>query len=106
MSSAVTHKNIIIVRNVPSGTEFGIDYSSWYVGPRFCGLCTIPSGFHFVFTSSVSKEEQHSPRNGQFLVLPEEDGEPVEFHQAAWDEANEELIAFKRLQSSISGLIC
>jgi len=102
MSSTVAHKSRIIIRNLPSGTEFGIDYSSWYVGPRFCGLCMIPSGVHFVFTSSVSKEEQHAPRNGQFLVLSEEDGEPDEFYQAVWDEANEELMTFKRSKSNIS----
>ena len=99
--------NKIIVHNLPIGTEFGIDYNSWYVGPRFCGLTAMPVGFHFIFTSSVNKEEQHSPRNGQFLVLSEADGEPEDgLYQASWDEGNEELVEFKMFQRSLSGVLC
>ena len=107
MTSNFLCKNKIIVHNLPIGTEFGIDYNSWYVGPRFCGLAAIPVGFHFIFTSAVNKEEQHSPRNGQFLVLSEADGELEDgLYQASWDDGNEELVEFKMLQRSLSGVVC
>ena len=40
---------VLVLLDVPEGTEFGIDYTSWHVGPRFKGIKMIPPGFHFVF---------------------------------------------------------
>ncbi|MCP9261319.1 hypothetical protein DINM_004694 [Dirofilaria immitis] len=34
----------MIFLNVPQTTEFGIDYKSWHVGPKFLGLKMIPPG--------------------------------------------------------------
>lgn len=99
-------KSILLVHNPPPGTEFGIDYSSWYIGPRFCGLNAIPNGFHFVFTSSVDKNLQHSPRNGQFLFFDGKDEETDVFFEASWNETNEELGIFKKYQDTIPGLVC
>ncbi len=39
----------LIVLDMPQGAEFGIDYNSWTVGPKFKGVKMIPPGFHFVF---------------------------------------------------------
>ena len=39
----------LVLLHVPEGTEFGIDYNSWRVGPKFMGIKMIPPGFHFVF---------------------------------------------------------
>lgn len=35
--------------DVPEGTEFGFDYSSWTAGPLFKGVKMIPPGIHFVY---------------------------------------------------------
>lgn len=56
----------LVINGVPEGTEFGIDYGSWTVGPKFRGLKMIPPGLHFIFFSSVSKEGTVAPRVGFF----------------------------------------
>lgn len=99
-------KNLLLIHNLPPGTEFGIDYNSWYIGPKFCGLHAIPDGFHFVFTSSVDKHQQHAPRNGQFVILADKKNEGSIFHEASWDDSNEELRIFKEYRTSFSGNIC
>ena len=43
------HGATLLILDVPEGTEFGIDYNSWTVGPKFKGVKMIPPGFHFVF---------------------------------------------------------
>ena len=40
---------MLIFLDVPEGTEFGIDYNSWTVGPMFRGIKMIPAGIHFVY---------------------------------------------------------
>ena len=40
---------IFVFLDVPVGTEFGIDYNSWNVGPQFRGVKMIPPGVHFVY---------------------------------------------------------
>lgn len=39
----------LVFLNVPEGTEFGIDYNSWTVGPNFRGIKMIPPGVHFIY---------------------------------------------------------
>ena len=100
-------RHIVLVENAPKGIEFGIDYHTWYIGPRFSGIQSIPDGFHFIFTSNV-KGEQHAPRNGLFLFLiKEKSADPVKcsLHRTSWDERNEEMIVpFKRCsQESLPG---
>ena len=46
----------LILLDVPAGTEIGIDLHSWRTGNEFRGIKMIPSGMHFVYWSSVSKE--------------------------------------------------
>ena len=54
----------LILLNVPAGTEIGIDLHSWRTGTEFRGIKMIPSGIHFVYWSSVSKEGSIGPRTG------------------------------------------
>ena len=56
----------LILLNVPPGTEIGIDLHSWRTGQEFRGIKMIPSGVHFVYWSSVSKEGSIGPRTGFF----------------------------------------
>ncbi|XP_061405305.1 protein AAR2 homolog [Lethenteron reissneri] len=43
----------LVFLGVPEGTEFGIDYNTWEVGPLFKGIKMIPPGMHFVHFSAV-----------------------------------------------------
>lgn len=45
---------IFVFLDVPVGTEFGIDYNSWNVGPEFRGVKMIPAGLHFVYYRYVT----------------------------------------------------
>jgi len=57
----------IVLKNVPVGTEFGIDMNSWTTGPKFLGVKMIPPGVHFIYFSAVNvKEGMISPRTGFF----------------------------------------
>uniref|UniRef100_A0A7P0TA70 Protein AAR2 homolog n=1 Tax=Homo sapiens TaxID=9606 RepID=A0A7P0TA70_HUMAN len=61
----------VVILNMPKGTEFGIDYNSWEVGPKFRGVKMIPPGIHFLHYSSVDKAnpKEVGPRMGFFLSL-------------------------------------
>ena len=39
----------LVLLDVPKGTEIGIDYQCWSVGPRFKGIKMIPPGLHFIY---------------------------------------------------------
>ena len=74
-----------IILDVPEGTEIGMDYNYWNVGPKFKGIKMIPPGLHFIYyryvqfyiidqffmlsfiQSAVSKDRsQTAPRTGFF----------------------------------------
>ena len=40
---------MLVMLEVPEGTEVGIDYNSWRAGSRFHGVKMIPPGVHFVY---------------------------------------------------------
>lgn len=44
---------ILLVLDVPENLEFGLDYQSWHIGPRFKGMKLIPPGIHFCFYKFV-----------------------------------------------------
>jgi len=67
------HGAFLIVDDMPQGTEFGVDYASWSIGPKFRGLKMIPPGLHFVFYSAVSKEGTVAPRTGFFHCFKEKE---------------------------------
>lgn len=48
-----SESGFLILLDVPQGTEVGIDFNYWSVGPRFRGIKLIPPGFHFVYYRSV-----------------------------------------------------
>ncbi|KAL6483172.1 hypothetical protein MHYP_G00080440 [Metynnis hypsauchen] len=79
----------LVLLGVPEGTELGIDYKSWQVGPRFRGVKMIPPGIHFLYYSSVSSRSsggEIGPRKGLFLSL-----KPRELILAHWDKKEEDL---------------
>ncbi|CAJ0585561.1 unnamed protein product, partial [Mesorhabditis spiculigera] len=41
----------LIFKDFPEGNEFGIDYKTFKVGPKFMGVKMIPPGIHFVYCS-------------------------------------------------------
>lgn len=77
----------LIVLNVPEGTEFGIDYFSWNVGPRFKGVKMIPPGLHFIYYSAVNSGGQSAPRTGMFLYSKRQDVLVMR-----WDENSEDVL--------------
>lgn len=58
---------LLIFLDMPEGSEFGIDFNSWNVGPNFRGMKMIPPGIHFVYYSAVGQyDKQAGPRSGFF----------------------------------------
>ncbi|XP_051489215.1 protein AAR2 homolog [Apus apus] len=78
----------VVVLGVPEGTEFGIDYSSWAVGPQFRGVKMIPPGLHFLHCSAgrAGGGRETGPRTGLFLSLQRR-----EVRVLRWDAASEAL---------------
>ncbi|XP_029115788.1 protein AAR2 homolog [Scleropages formosus] len=80
----------LVLLGVPEGTELGIDYKSWQVGPRFRGLKMIPPGLHFLHYSSRDRllggGGETGPRTGLFVSL-----QPRELLLAHWDDKEEDL---------------
>ncbi|XP_074148661.1 protein AAR2 homolog [Sminthopsis crassicaudata] len=80
----------VVALDVPEGTEFGIDCSSWQVGPRFRGVKMIPPGVHLVHYSAAGRGpggfRETGPRTGFFVTLP-----PRGLRLLRWDAAREEL---------------
>ncbi|XP_074698840.1 protein AAR2 homolog isoform X4 [Strix aluco] len=76
----------VVVLGVPEGTEFGIDYSAWAVGPRFRGVKMIPPGVHFLHCSAgrAAGGRETGPRTGFFLSLQRR-----EVRVLRWDAASE-----------------
>lgn len=78
----------VVVLGVPEGTEFGIDYNSWTVGPRFRGVKMVPPGVHFVHCSAARTAggTETGPRAGLFLCL-----RPRQVRALRWEPGSEEL---------------
>lgn len=77
----------LVVLDVPEGTEFGIDYFSWNVGPRFKGIKMIPSGLHCIYYSAVNKGGQTAPRTSLFLYTKRHD-----ILVMRWDAVSEDVV--------------
>uniref|UniRef100_A0A8C5IMV1 Protein AAR2 homolog n=1 Tax=Junco hyemalis TaxID=40217 RepID=A0A8C5IMV1_JUNHY len=78
----------VVVLDVPEGTEFGIDYSAWAVGPRFRGVKMVPPGLHFVHCSAAGGGGRDAgPRSGRFLSLRRR-----EVRVLRWDPAGEAVM--------------
>ncbi|KAI1892762.1 hypothetical protein AGOR_G00136870 [Albula goreensis] len=78
----------LVLLGVPEGTELGMDYKSWQVGPRFRGVKMIPPGLHFLHYSSVNtcRGGEVGPKMGLFLSL-----QPREVLLAHWNKQEEDL---------------
>lgn len=77
----------LIVLDVPEGTEFGIDYFSWKVGPRFKGVKMVPPGLHFIHYSAVAGGGESAARTGLFLFTKCQD-----IFVMKWDPSSEDVI--------------
>eukprot|EP01104_Vermistella_antarctica_P019235 TRINITY_DN7439_c0_g1_i1.p1 TRINITY_DN7439_c0_g1~~TRINITY_DN7439_c0_g1_i1.p1 ORF type:complete len:553 (-),score=129.54 TRINITY_DN7439_c0_g1_i1:53-1711(-) len=71
----------ILCMEVPVGTEFGVDYRSYVVGPAFKGVKMVPSGLHFVFYGMG-----HGMRCGFFASLS-----PQQVVVKRWDASTEDF---------------
>eukprot|EP00039_Didymoeca_costata_P017072 m.313569 g.313569 ORF g.313569 m.313569 type:complete len:341 (+) comp16491_c4_seq1:88-1110(+) len=78
---------LIIVLDMPVGTEFGMDYNSWNVGPKFRGVKMVPPGLHFIYYSSVGRTTNETgPRTGFFVFT-----EKQEVVVKRWNPSTEDL---------------
>ena len=77
----------LIVSDVPEGTEFGIDYFSFNIGPRFKGIKMIPPGLHFMYYSAVNRGGQSAPRTGLFFFSKRQD-----VFVMRWDPSTEDVV--------------
>uniref|UniRef100_A0A1I7XUN4 Protein AAR2 homolog n=1 Tax=Heterorhabditis bacteriophora TaxID=37862 RepID=A0A1I7XUN4_HETBA len=71
----------LILKDFPEGHEFGIDYKSWNVGPKFMGIKMIPPGVHFIYCSM-----NKAPRIGFF-----HDFKSREVVVKKWDKRKEDI---------------
>ncbi|CAN8243585.1 unnamed protein product [Cochlearia groenlandica] len=66
----VKHGATLLFLDVPQHTLIGIDTQMFSVGPSFKGIKMIPSGIHFAFYRSSTRDgEEFSPTIGFFLYL-------------------------------------
>lgn len=77
---------VLLVRNLPVGSVFGIDMKVYQVGDKFRGIKMIPPGLHFIYYSAVSKEGCTAPRTGFFHYFKQQ-----EIIVTKWDNLNEDL---------------
>eukprot|EP00644_Phytophthora_capsici_P016749 jgi/Phyca11/10245/fgenesh1_pm.PHYCAscaffold_47_\ len=55
----------LVCLDVPTATEFGVDYEVFRTGPKFQGVKFLPLGIHFVLFRS--REQEHGIRQGFFV---------------------------------------
>ncbi|KAK8173687.1 A1 cistron-splicing factor [Phyllosticta citrichinensis] len=85
-----TNKACVLLLNLPPGALGGINLLSFTTTDRFKGVKELPSGWHFVFTSSTSSL---SVRHGAWFRVNNTPGAPPQVFIKKWDAAAEELIA-------------
>ncbi|CEP02941.1 AAR2 splicing factor containing protein [Plasmodiophora brassicae] len=76
----------VLCLGVPANATVGIDLACWQVGPKFQGICQVPTGPHYIYTGG---DGVHGMRTGQFVVL-EPDGSDV--WVGRWDPVTEQLV--------------
>ncbi|KAH7695613.1 AAR2 protein, partial [Aphelenchoides avenae] len=72
---------VMILKDFPTGMEFGIDYKSWQTDHKFLGMKMIPPGVHFIYVSV-----KDAPRIGFWHCFKE--GEII---VRKWDKAAEDF---------------
>ncbi|XP_072761899.1 protein AAR2 homolog [Anoplolepis gracilipes] len=76
----------LILLDVPTGTDIGIDMKSWNTGNNFKGIKMIPPGVHFVHYSAANEFGELAPRIGFF-----HDFKKCEFLVKKWDSKEEDV---------------
>lgn len=87
---------ILILLDVPEGTEFGIDLKSWNVGEKFRGIKMIPPGIHYIYYCAVNKYQESSFRSGFFYNFRQN-----EVIVKKWDAKLEEISTEEVSESEI-----
>eukprot|EP01038_Epipyxis_sp_PR26KG_P016941 gene16941-23258_t len=84
---------VLLIADVPSGIDFGIDCMSFETGPNFKGISMIPAGLHFIYYSTGM-----GARQGFFVDFTES----CQLVVCTWDSSNEEILPISTLsQESI-----
>eukprot|EP01134_Creolimax_fragrantissima_P007942 CFRG7942T1 len=78
----------LLALNVPAGTEFGLDYTSWTVGDRFKGVKFLPHGLHMAYYSSVSTVSNDVGPRTSFFFFTNSPAVVVR----KWNADNEDLV--------------
>lgn len=106
---------ILIVAGCPTGTEFGIDLSSYIVDDNFRGVKMIPAGCHYVYTASQGPYGDSALRvgflhyfNAQEILIREWDADKEELRLRPPVTAEHERIRqnIKELDKYILPLPC
>jgi A1 cistron-splicing factor AAR2 len=58
----------LVLKDVPPGTEIGIDMRAWNTGDRFLGIKLIPPGIHYVYYSAVNTADRSTAPRFVFLL--------------------------------------
>lgn len=83
------HCAILVLEDLPIGSEFGIDLAYFRIGERFKGIKLIPPGVHFVYASAVEGlTSRVGPRCGFF-----HDFKPKELSIKKWSTKEEDFDA-------------
>lgn len=77
---------LLVTKNLPNGTKFGIDFQAFCVGDKFLGIKHIPPGPHFVFWEPRDSNGESSIPMGFFHYFQEN-----EIMEREWDDFDEEL---------------
>ncbi|KAK1942190.1 Protein AAR2 [Phytophthora citrophthora] len=64
-SNSAAVGGFLVCLDVPTATEFGVDYEIFRSGPKFQGVKFLPLGIHFVLFRS--REQEHGIRQGFFI---------------------------------------
>lgn len=76
----------LVLLNVPTGTDFGVDMKSWNTGEKFKGVKMIPPGFHYIHYSAVNEFGDLAPRVGFIHNFKKS-----EFLAMSWDAEKEDI---------------
>lgn len=86
----------ILITNVPQGSEFGIDLSSYKTAENFRGVKMIPPGVHFIYTACQGPYGDSAPRVGYLHYFKSK-----EIQLFTWNEEKEHLVKLKASEEEI-----
>jgi A1 cistron-splicing factor AAR2 len=82
----------ILLLDLPASSLGGVDLLSFTTTSRFKGIKNIPTGLHFVFSSSTSSL---SIRHGVWFRVKDQSSSRVQLFVKKWDTQKEELLAVR-----------